>query len=103
MRFRLEQEIANIRLENALCCQSSKLQEKDLLLLFVDHHFVIFQQFAVLIMFSQMATLLKQFGVATTDDVVPLIYAGLVDPLLAVRAQVAREFMKSFGPAFYSA
>jgi hypothetical protein len=40
---------------------------------------------------SQLATLLKQFGVATTDDLVPLIYAGLVDPLLAVRAQVEKK------------
>jgi hypothetical protein len=35
-----------------------------------------------------MATLLKQLGVGATEDLVPLIYAGLVDPLLAVRAQV---------------
>jgi hypothetical protein len=36
----------------------------------------------------QLATLLKHFGVAATDDIVPLIYAGLVDPLLAIRAKV---------------
>jgi hypothetical protein len=36
----------------------------------------------------QVATLLKNFGLGTTDDIVPIIYAGLVDPLLAVRAKV---------------
>ncbi len=36
----------------------------------------------------QLATLLKHFGIAATDDIVPLIYAGLVDPLLAIRAKV---------------
>ncbi len=35
-----------------------------------------------------MATLLKHLGVGATADIVPLIYASLVDPLLAVRAQV---------------
>jgi hypothetical protein len=36
----------------------------------------------------QLAALLKHFGVAATDDIVPLIYASLVDPLLAMRSQV---------------
>jgi hypothetical protein len=45
-------------------------------------------QYVLIRSLSQMATLLKQLGVGATEDLVPLIYAGLVDPLLAVRAQV---------------
>jgi hypothetical protein len=36
----------------------------------------------------QLTSLLNKFGIAATNDIVPLIYAGLVDPLLEIRSQV---------------
>lgn len=41
----------------------------------------------------QLDSLLKQFGIAATDGIVPLIYNGLVDPLLALRAQVNNNWI----------
>jgi hypothetical protein len=44
----------------------------------------------------QLATLLKHFGVAATDDIVPLFYASLVDPLLAMRSQVTNTHLQIY-------
>jgi hypothetical protein len=41
----------------------------------------------------QLDSLLKQFGIAAADGIVPLIYNGLVDPLLALRAQVNNNWI----------
>ncbi len=62
--------------------------EKDPDLLFVARRVLFGRKCSFVILIIQVTTLLKQFDLGTTDDIVPIIYAGLVDPLLAVRAQV---------------
>ena len=47
----------------------------------------------------QLDLLLKHFQLKSTDEIAPLIYAGLVNPLLSLRVKVGYEkcfFMKIF-------
>ncbi len=50
-----------------------------------------FIELFLLIVLMQLDLLLKHFQLKSTDEIAPLIYAGLVNPLLSLRMKVGHE------------
>jgi hypothetical protein len=44
----------------------------------------------------QLELLLKYFQLKSTDEIAPLVYGGLVNPLLSLRTKVGFEMHASF-------